>query len=167
MKHILTLATFLLMSQWAWAAGDKMQSLVLDFDTGVTELNAKHSKEIDAILKSAALNKKEIDVHMAVWADEDFPGVKKSLNKQQRTIAKNRIKAIKDYIKKTKADVDDMEAYNMAEGSNWFVRVFQLDDFKSAISESTEDDEVYERKYQIYKQKGAPKKAVIVLSLDD
>lgn len=167
MKHIVSLTLSLLISQICLGSSENMQSVVLDFEEGITELSSSQGEEINRVLKSSALNNKEIDIHMAVWADEDFPGVKNNLNKEQRKIAKNRIKAIKEHIKLAKADVDDIEAYNMAEGSNWFVRVFQMDDFKSALSKSTEEDEVYERKYQIYKQNGAPKKAVIVLSLDD
>lgn len=149
-------------------AGDNvMGSITLTFAPDATFLNARQRNVIDQALQQLAYGDVELDVNMAVWADQDFPGVKNSLSEEQQELAEERIESIEEYLEDQRIEIDDMDAYNMAHGSNWFARVFNMADFKTAITEGTDDRLLEERKYRIFKEEGGPSKAVVVLALDD
>ena len=57
----------------------------------------------------------------------------------------------------------------MSKSSNWLSRVFQTKDsqLKAMISDNNAETSLMKEEFRVYKDKGAPSKAVIVVALDD
>jgi hypothetical protein len=150
-----------------WPKGKSMDYKVIEFNKGVTSLTVNQKTELMNILKDLKAQGKEVDISIATWADEPFPGANKSLSDVQQKIADNRIASIKKYMNETKIHMDDIESYSMAEGSNWLARLINTEgaELKSMFSKEDPNASLMKEKYQIFKDKGNTSKSVVVFSL--
>jgi len=167
MKKFTVLLIGLALTSLAWATSKSPQtSAVLEFEKGSYELTQSQKEDLANILKGISYND-ELDVTIAAWADEPFPAQSKNLSKEQRHIAKKRIKSLKQYLKATGADFDDMDTYNMAERTGFMGRMFNSKGNKIKKSLSSNNKSALKPTYQTIADKGDAGKAILVFSIDD
>jgi len=168
MKKIGIIIATCALTSLAWAGNKdaKQTSTVVEFEKGTYELTQSQKSSLSKMLRNNKTNE-ELDVTIAAWADEPFPAQRKNLSKEQRRIAKKRIKSIKSYLKNTGTDFDDMEAYNMAERSGMMGRLFNSKGNKIKKSISSNNTSALKPTYQTIASKGDAGKAVLVFSIDD
>src|SRR5690606_29132924 len=111
-------------------------------------------------------------VSVAVWSDSEAP-VKdgEDLPKEQQDLASKRIDALQDYFKSQ--NQANVKTYNMAERVGLFADLFETDEAvaKKAMTDPTmraedEEDRVIEAMARVFKDKGGPSEAVVVVIRD-
>ncbi len=170
MKNLLSFFLVLGMASVATATGSQnVKSSVIEFEKGITNLTQDQKDELRNLVRSSEFQNKELDIGIAAWADEPFPGERKELSDTQRKIANQRIESIREAINSLKIDVDDYSTYSMAEGSNWLARLFNTEssELKSMFSKKDQNSSLMKEKYRLYRDKGDTSKAVVVVNLDD
>lgn len=171
MKYILValFSIALMPSSWAnWSKdGKRVESAVISFDKGVSQLSADQKKQISELIGKAPKKGDDFDMGIAAWADQPFPAGNKSLSADQRDLAQKRINAIEDYVSEV-SYAGDVDTFNMARRSNWLARLFNTEtaELKSMFSKRDDSTSLLKDKYQAFKDKGDSQKAVLVLSKD-
>lgn len=168
MKKLLVTMSMLGFAATAMADNTAMEYKTLSFEKGVTTLSDAQRKEINDMAKKFAVKGNDVDVTIATWSDEPIPAKGKSLSSQQREIAAKRSASIKNYMKELKLDIDDADAFNMAENPNFLAKTFNTESnkVKSAVR-SEGDDSVMKNKYKIIKENGDAGKSVVIVRYDD
>lgn len=174
LKKTIVASAFLLIAPAMSFAGNKgaytePSTKVLKFEKGASALTQDQKTELSGLFKDSKLAGKELDVTMAVWADEPMPAKGKSLSDTQRSLADRRIKSIKEYVKSMKLDLDDLDSFSMAESSNWMARTFNTEgaQLKNQVAKKSKNDDLMQTKYKVIKSDGDVQKAVIVVSEDN
>jgi len=133
----------------------------ITFESGKATLTSESESKILDLVKEAREAGKIDEVKVGVWSDNPAPREGEELSKDDRELAKARVKTIENYLKKQK--VSDIESYNMAERASWLSRVFNTDAaaFKSETGRGKEAP-MFKEEFQIFKTNGNSSKAVIV-----
>lgn len=144
-------------------------SFVLTFPAGESELTAAHKAQIQAALKKNPIAVDRLrEVVVATYADQGYPAAhKESLNSNQRNLAAERGKKVKDQLEKDGAK--KVKVYNMAEKANWFEKTFKTKDaqIKREAAVDAKHLDAEEAFYQIIgnhlTEVGGPSKVVVTV----
>jgi hypothetical protein len=99
----------------------------IKFNEGSSSLSDTAKDSLRSVLNEARQVGKVDEVIVLSWADENYPSKElKKLSKQQRELANQRNKNIKEYLKMVR-DVD-VNSYNMAERPSAFSKLFNTAD---------------------------------------
>lgn len=99
----------------------------IQYDEGSATLSDSAKESIKSALVKAKDEGKLDEVIVLSWADENYPSKEsKKLSKQQRDLANQRNKNVKEYLESMR-DVD-VDAYNMAERPSAFSKLFNTAD---------------------------------------
>ncbi len=138
----------------------RLISQTIAFEKGSASLNdegkASLRKMVDDMRARGDLDK----VKIAAWSDRQFmPNA--DLPKADRTLAKDRITAINNYLKDD-LDVSNTDTFNMAERSNWLARLFRTEDSELKSVFSRADTPISDDEFQLIKSNGSPSHAVVI-----
>lgn len=171
MKSILTLIlTFGMAAPTlaGWGGKDKTMEKVssesIEFNKGSAVLTSAQKRTIEKMLMDS--NKmKDSELSVAVWSDQPLPPKGKALSDDQQKLATQRTEAIQDFISTTKYK-GEVTAYNMGEQANWLARMFNTteSELKSSMAYEKKGQSLMKEKFATFKEKGEPRKAVLVLS---
>ncbi|MDD4976101.1 MAG: hypothetical protein PHY93_17225 [Bacteriovorax sp.] len=109
----------------------------IKFNEGSSNLSDSAKDSLRSVLSEARREGKVDEVIVLSWADENYPSKEvKKLSKEQRDLANQRNKNIKEYLKMMR-DVD-VNSYNMAERPSAFSKLFNTADseLKSSMIEA-------------------------------
>lgn len=109
----------------------------IKFNEGSSTLSDSAKDSLRSVLSAARTEGKVDEVIVLSWADENYPSKElKKLSKEQRNLADQRNKNVKEYLKMMR-DVD-VNSYNMAERPSSFSKLFNTADseLKSSMMEA-------------------------------
>lgn len=109
----------------------------IKFDEGSSTLTDSAKDSLRSVLTEARQEGKVDEVIVLSWADENYPSKElKKLSKEQRDLADQRNKNVKDYLKEMRNV--DVNSYNMAERPSSFSKLFNTADseLKSSMIEA-------------------------------
>ncbi len=136
----------------------------LTFESGKAQLTHQAKEELHQVVKDAR-NKGKLDgVKIAVWSDNPAPRDGEQLSTKDKNLAAKRIDSIEHYLKELK--VSGVDTFNMAERASWLARAFNTEnaELKSEIGRGG-DSPMSKQEFQIFKDKGAASKAVVLVIL--
>jgi hypothetical protein len=109
----------------------------IKFNEGSSTLSDSAKNSLRSVLSKARMEGNVDEVIVLSWADKNYPSKElKKLSKEQRDLADQRNKNVKEYLK-TMRDVD-VNSYNMAERPSSFSKLFNTADseLKSSMMEA-------------------------------
>lgn len=138
----------------------------VSFEAGRSALTAEAKQAMQQLVKDARAKGKVDEIKIAVWSDNPAPRSGEQLAERDKQLAAKRAEAIQTYLKDLK--VGDVDTYNMAERASWLGRTFHTDnaELKEEIGRGG-DSPMSTREFQIFKDKGAASKAVLLVILDN
>jgi hypothetical protein len=140
-------------------------STTIAFQEGTASLTTDSKAKLDSLINTARETGKVDEVHLAAWSDNPIPVDKKELSEADQSLAENRIKAVKEYLR-SPLKVSDISAHNMAKRSTWLSRTFGTKDaeLKEEITKGT-DAPMSKEQFQVFKDQGKPSTAVLQVIL--
>lgn len=102
----------------------------VEFNKGSQMLTSPSAEELRSMVMEAKSAGEIDEIRVAVWADEAYPmASEKKLSSQQRRLADDRGRNIKNYLK-SDLKIDDVDVYSMAERPNAVEKFFNTSDAK-------------------------------------
>ncbi len=101
----------------------------ISFDKNSDKLSDAQKADIKTAVQEAASKGKIDEVKVLVWSDKEYPTETGKQDKNDVTLAKNRIKNLK-YFLKDELKVSSVDAHNMTERPNALQKMFNTSDTK-------------------------------------
>lgn len=135
-----------------------------EFSKGNADLTDVAKDKMRTLVDNAKKDGGIKKIKVAVWSDQDSPAkTRKDLPKEDRRLAESRGDNIKNYLK-SDLDVNRVEVFNMAEGTNWLAEMLGTEgaELREAFANNKYKGKV-NPEVLIIRDQGGPSKAVLVL----
>lgn len=138
----------------------------IGYEKGSPFLDASDRKAIDALMVKAKGKGKIEDVKVLSWADREYPTEGNKAEKQERDLAGNRAKRIRQYLKDVHK-IGDVDAYNMAERPNALEKLFSTADYEVKTSAENAGTAPTEKRLNLFRSNGRSSTALVVVEMED
>lgn len=101
----------------------------ISFDKNSDKLSDAQKADIKTAVQEATQKGKIDEVKILAWSDKEYPAEKGKQDKNDVTLAKNRIKNLKNFLK-DELKVSSVDAHNMSERPNALEKMFNTSDAK-------------------------------------
>ncbi len=136
----------------------------VSYEKGSPFLDASDRKTIDELIAKAKQKGKIDDVKVLTWADREYPTEGYKADKQERDLANNRSKRIKQYLKDVHK-IGDVDSYNMAERPNALEKLFSTGDYEVKTSAENAGTAPTEKRLNVLRSNGRSSSALLVVQL--
>jgi hypothetical protein len=148
---------------WFFKLIDK-DAMTIKFDQGKFSISDNDKTALRAIVEKAQTSKQFDRFVVAAWSDSEYPDKGVVLSKAKRTLATDRIKAVKDVLKN--AGAQTVDTYSFAEHPTWLGKVFNSENAQikreAGLMKTPGDQSVAELGREV-RTHGGPQTAVVIL----
>jgi hypothetical protein len=102
------------------------------FPKGKSSLDSMSKEYLKELAAKAHKTKKPIEeIRILAWSDNEYPDKVKGKSSQKDVkLANERAQKIKDYLEQDLKELEDIDAYNMAQRPNLMSKLFQNDEYE-------------------------------------
>lgn len=171
MKLLLSLLLSMAVAPAAFAGGDKngVKAVSIEFPAGAHKLTSEHKEMIKEKISNLPNKGSDLNLGIAAWSDQPYPGKEAELSETERDLAAKRIDSVQNYLSKELNYEGSVSTYNMATNANWLARMFDTEgaELRSVFAKGTTvSDDTLNARYKAYQKEGGPKKVALVFSSD-